>query len=188
MVLPIGERDWHNLRFHPQSSLRVERLCGKIDSFATKCLRRLVIPTHRGHSREMGSRKLLKIGKNWRMRCKPDCPRRIANKQVVWNQAPRTVNDVNFGSVSSFCVTPASQALLCQWVLADLVVMVLVASGTESIGRGVVCAAGSGGVGGSYSAPNSSKIRSPPIASGFEKPLALPVSRGEVLGFLRLFV
>jgi hypothetical protein len=63
----IVGRDWHNLRFHPQSSQRVERLCGKIDSIATKCLRRLVIPTHRRHCREMWSRKLLKIGKNWRM-------------------------------------------------------------------------------------------------------------------------
>jgi hypothetical protein len=47
--------------------------------------------------------------KNSGRACKPDCLGTIANKQVVWNQPPLTVNDVNFGSVDRFCVTPASQ-------------------------------------------------------------------------------
>jgi hypothetical protein len=42
--------------------------------------------------------------------------------------------------------------------------------------------------GGSDSASNSYKIIGPPIASSFEKPLALHVRRGEVFYFFRLFV
>jgi hypothetical protein len=44
--------------------------------------------------------------------CKPDCPGRVANTQLVWVQSPMTVNDVNTGIVGRFCVTRASQSAL----------------------------------------------------------------------------
>jgi hypothetical protein len=43
--------------------------------------------------------------------CKPNSPGCIASRQLIWNQSPRRVNDVNLGSDGRFCVTPASQIL-----------------------------------------------------------------------------
>jgi hypothetical protein len=56
-----------------------------------------------------GFQAFLNEQKVFELRLMTKSPGCIANKQVVWNQSSLTVNHVSFGSMSRFCVTPASQ-------------------------------------------------------------------------------